>query len=66
MTAATDLEDHLARARPRLLSLAADLASNGDRTASPIAPDLVAAGLESIASMASALAVELRGEPALR
>jgi len=59
------LEHALARARPRLLSLAADLASNGDRS-KPIPAELVAGGLEALASMASALAVELRNEPALR
>jgi hypothetical protein len=62
---AAHLEHDLARARPRLLSLACDLVSGGDRTRT-VPPDLTAAGLESLASMATAIAAELRGEPALR
>ncbi len=65
MTTTTDLEHHLDRARPRLLALAADLASGGDRT-KPVPPDLVAAGLDSIASLATVIAGQLRGEEPVR
>jgi len=62
----TTLEADLARARPRLLSLAADIASGGDRTMSPLPAELLAAALDTLASMATVIAVELRGEEALR
>lgn len=60
-----NLEHDLARARPRLMALAADLASGGDRS-TPVPPHLTAAALDTVASMANALAVDLRGEKALR
>jgi len=57
------LEDQLARARPRLLGLAADVASNGDRS-QPVPPDRVAAALDTIAELATALAAERRASAA--
>lgn len=62
---ATTLEDNLARARPRLLSLAADLASGGDRS-QPVTADEVAAAVDTLASLCQVLAAEHRGEAATR
>jgi len=59
------LEHSLDRVRPRLLSLAADLATNGSHEIGPT-PDLVAAALLTLASVANVLAVELTGEKPLR
>lgn len=64
-TNAHQLEHHLDRARARLLALACDLASGGDR-ARPVPADYVAAGLDSLASLCQVLAAERRGEAPTR
>ncbi len=57
-TAAAALEHRLAAARLELLDLAATLADPD--------PTLLAAGLESLASLATVMAAELRDEQPLR
>lgn len=64
-TSTADLEHRLDMARPRLVALACDLASNGDRSR-PVPADLLAGALDSLGSLCAVLAAERRGEQPLR
>lgn len=60
---ATVLEGRLDLARPTIRGLAATIAA---QEGTPVTVDLLAAGLDTIASMAAAMAADLRGVDPLR